>query len=91
MGVKRKCRELNQVKNDFLKWLKANKAEDIDVFIGEDFNNEWDYYRNISAFIGETFYIVTFTMWQDTVKIRYRVEDNIYDNMGIEEFKQLLH
>ena len=30
-------------------------------------------------------------MWQDTVKIRYRDEDNTYDNMSIEEFKQLLH
>lgn len=90
MGIKKKCRELNQAKNRFLEWLKDRKAEDIEIFIGPDEKNEWDYYRHVSAFVGETLYNVYFTMWNDKVKIDYSDEENRYNNMSIDEFYQLL-
>jgi hypothetical protein len=90
MGIKKKCRELNQAKNRFLEWLKDRKAEDIDVFEGGDENDEWDYYRHVSAFVGETLYTVYFTMWNDKIKIDYSDEDNRYNDMSIDEFYDLI-
>jgi hypothetical protein len=91
MGIKKKCREINQAKNRFLEWLKDRKAEDIEVFEGQKEDDDgWDYYRHVSAFVGETLYTVYFTMWKDKVKIDYSDEENRYNDMGIEEFNQLL-
>lgn len=90
MGIKKKCREINQAKNRFLEWLKDRNAQGIDVFIGLDEKNEWDYYRHVSAFVGETLYTVYFTMWNDKVKIDYSDEENRYNDMSIDEFYQLL-
>lgn len=90
MGIKRKCRELNQAKNKFVQWLKQNNAEDIDVYIGPDEDNVWDYYRFVSAFVGDTFYMVYFMMWNDRIKIDYSDGENSYSEMGIEEFNQLI-
>ncbi len=89
MGIKKKCRELNRCKNEFIQWLKDNNATDISIYEGEDENNEWDYYRDISAFVGETFYHVIFMMWDDKVKIDYSDGDNRHYGIPIEEFKQL--
>jgi len=90
MGIKKKCRELNKAKNRFLNWLNDRKADNIDIFIGSDVKNEWDYYRHVSAFVGNNLYTVVFMMWDSTVKIRYSDEDNEYDNMTIDEFYNLL-
>jgi len=92
MGIKKKCRELNKAKNLFVKWLKDNNAEDIDVFEGSNLPSEgWDYYRSVSAFIGETLYMVYFTMWNDKIKIDYSDGENRYNEMSIYEFCQLIH
>jgi hypothetical protein len=87
MGIKKKCREINQAKNRFLEWLKDRKAEDIEVFEGQKEDGDgWDYYRHVSAFVGDTLYSVYFTIWNDTVKIRYSYGKNEYDNMSVDEF-----
>jgi len=91
MGIKKKCRELNQAKNRFLEWLKNRKAEDIDVYEGvEEDGDGWDYYRHVSAFIGDTLFTVYFMMFDDKIKIDYFDGDNRYNDMTIEEFYQLL-
>ena len=91
MGIKKKCREINQAKNRFLEWLKDRKAEDLDVYEGvKEPEDGWDYYRHVSAFVGQTLYTVYFTMWNDKVKIDYSDEENRYNDMSVEEFYQLL-
>lgn len=91
MGIKKKCRELNQTKNKFLQWLKDRKAENIEEYEGERTPDDgWDYYRHVSAFIGDTLYSIYFTMWRAQIKIDYSDEENIYNNMSIEEFSQML-
>ena len=84
-------KEINQVKDKFLKWLKSVKAEDIDVYDGEkEPDDGWDYYSHVSAFVNGHLYSVYFTMWNGTVKIDYSDEENRYSNMSIEEFQALL-
>ena len=90
MGVKRKCRELNQAKNKFVKWLKDNEADNIEIFIGEDVDDEWDYYRDVSGFVGNKLIVVRFMMWNSKIKIEYSNEDYSYRDMSIEEFYELL-
>ena len=91
MGIKKKCRELNQAKNKFITWLKSNNAEDIEEFEGIDTPEcTCDYYRHIIAFIGDTFYNVYFMMWENSIKISYSDDDNRYENMCIDEFNQLI-
>ena len=90
MGIKKKCRELNKAKNKFVEWLKENKAENLDVYEGGDKDNSWDYYRHVSAFVRGNLYSVYFTMWQDKINIDYSDEENRYENMGIEEFSQMI-
>ena len=89
MGIKKIARPINQAKNIFVKWLKANKATDIDVFEGEG-SFEWDYYRAVDAFIGDTLYSVCFKMWKGSVKICYSDEENRYNNMSIDDFLHLI-
>jgi len=89
MGIKKIARPINSAKNKFIKWLKDNKATDIDVYEGKR-TNEWDYYRNVSAFVGESLYSVYFAIWQGTVKIDYSDDENRYKNMSLEDFNQLL-
>jgi len=90
MGVKKIARPINRAKNIFVKWLKDNNAEDIEEFEGEKSDN-WDYYRYINAFIGETLYSVSFEMWRGEVKIGYSDEENGYSNMCIFDFLQLIN
>jgi len=91
MGINKKCREINQTKNSFLKWLKDRKATHIEVFEGhtKDDSN-WDYYRHVSAFVKDTFYNVYFMSWNDKVTIDYSDEENRYNDISIECFNQLV-
>lgn len=89
MGIKKIARPINASKNKFVEWLKDNNAENIDVFEGEK-NNEWDYYRVVSAFVRDALYTVYFTIWNGTVKIDYSDEENRYNDMSVEDFNQLL-
>ena len=89
MGIKKIARPINSAKNKFVEWLKENKAEIIDVYEGEK-SNEWDYYRVVSAFVGDTLYTVYFTIWIGTVKIDYSDEENRYNDLSVEDFNQLL-
>ncbi len=91
MGIKKIARPINSAKNKFIQWLKDNKAEDIDKYEGEKKDGDgWDYYRTVSAFIGETLYTVYFTIWNGKVKIDYSDEENRYNDMSVDDFVQLL-
>lgn len=90
MGVKKIARPMNKAKNLFVKWLKENNAEGIDEYEGEDDNMAWDYYRMVSAFIGERLYIVYFMVWKGDDRISYRDEENSYDDLSIDEFLQMI-
>ena len=89
MGVKKIARPINKARNNFVKWLKDNNAESIDVFEGKK-NDEWDYYRSVSAFVGKTFYMVDFMIWNGDLKIDYRDGENIYKDLSIEDFNELI-
>ena len=89
MGVKKIARPINKTKNDFLKWLKDNEAEDLEVYKGEDLG-EWDYYRSVSAFVRGSLYVVYFTMMFGDVSIEYSDDENEYKKMSIDDFTQLI-
>ncbi len=89
MGIKKIARPINLCKNNFIKWLKDNKAEAIEEYEGEQ-SNEWDYYRHVSAFINENLYSVYFTIWKGNLKIDYSDEENRYNNMSIDDFNNLI-
>ncbi len=90
-GIKKIARPINSAKNKFVQWLKDNKAENIDVYQGENREGDgWDYYRNVSAFVGETLYNVYFTIWNGAVKIDYSDEENRYKDMSVDDFMQLI-
>lgn len=90
MGIKKIARPINRSKNKFIEWLKKNNAEDIDVFEGKE-NTEFDYYRCVSAFIGENLYIVYFMIWNGNVKIDYSDGENKYEKMTLEDFNELIN
>lgn len=91
MGIKKIARPINSAKNKFIQWLKDNKAENIDEYEGEKKEGDgWDYYRHVSAFVGENFYTVYFTIWNGKVKICYSDGENRYNNMSVYDFMQLL-
>lgn len=89
MGIKKVARPMNKAKNDFVKWLKKNNAEDIDVFEGEG-SSEWDYYRSVSAFIKDKLYIVCFMVWSGEESIDYTDSSISYYKLNIQEFKDLI-
>jgi len=91
MGIKKIARPINEAKNIFVKWLKDNKADNIDVYEGSDDDNEWDYYRSVDAFVGGTLYSVIFMVWRGEVRIEYSDEENRYNNMSIWEFLELIN
>lgn len=89
MGIKKIARPINQAKNKFVEWLKKNNAKDIDVFCGEE-DIEWDYYRFVSAFIGENLYFVYFMIWKGKIIIDYSDGENKYEKMTLEDFNKLI-
>lgn len=89
MGVKKIARSINKTKNEFVKWLKKNGAENICVFEGTP-DTEWDYYRTVDAFIGDNLYVVEFMMWGGKINIDYRDESYRYQGLSIDEFLELL-
>ena len=91
MGIKKIARPINKAKNDFVAWLKENNAENIDVYEGEgvESSERWDYYRSVSAFIGDSLYVVYFMIWEGKVNIDYRDEEVCHNKMSILEFTDL--
>ena len=94
MGIKAIARPINKVKNEFVKWLKDNNAEDIDVsdakVEGEKEDLSWDYYMVVSGFIGDILYTVYFQIWEGKLSIDYSDEQNRYNKMSIDEFRQMM-
>lgn len=91
-GIKKIVRPMNKAKNDFIKWLEKNNATSIDDFEGEKTKGDgWDYYRSISAFVGESLYVVCFTVWRGEESIDYRDGEYKHPNLSIEEFNDLIN
>ena len=82
--------DINRAKNTFVKWLKDNKAEDIDIYEGPNIDGSWDYYRCVSGFISDDLFTAYFMIWLGDISIRYSDEENNYDKMSIREFLDLL-
>lgn len=89
MGIKKIARPINKAKNQFVKWLKDRDAEAISEFEGEK-SHEWDYYRQVDGFVGDTLYVVIFSIWNGRVSIDYSGEENRYENLSVEEFLELI-
>ncbi len=89
MGIKKIARPINKAKNTFVKWLKDHDAESIDEFEGVK-SDEWDYYRTVDAFIGESLYCGSFQIWKGNIKIDYSDEENRHNDMSVDEFLQLI-
>ncbi len=91
MGIKKIARPINKVKNEFIKWLKNNDVDTLDVYYGDDDDdpNEWDYYCCVSGFVNDVLYTVYFTIWQGTQKIEYFDEENRYDDLTIQAFSDM--
>lgn len=90
MGIKKIARPMNKAKNAFVKWLKDNKADNIDGLNDQVSDNEWDYYVAISGFIRDSLYSVTFMVWNGKESIDYSDEENRYNKMSIVDFMQLI-
>lgn len=90
-GIKKIARPLNKIKNEYLQWLKDKNAYSIDIYNPKtESDEEWDYYVVVSAFIEDILYTVYFMMWHNEINIDYSDEENRYNKMSIDEFKQLL-
>ncbi len=89
MGIKKIARPINSAKNLFLRYLMSRGALHVDIYEGSP-SPEWDYYRYVSAFIGDTLINVYFQMWQGDICIKYDDEENVYDRLSIEEFLTLI-
>ena len=91
MGIKKIARPMNKAKNAFLKWLKDNGADNIDVYNGaEDSSTDHNYYVGVSAFIGNDYYSVYFMVWRTKELIDYRGGDYRYEEICIDEFEGLI-
>ena len=91
MGVKKVGRPMNKAKNLFVKWLKENGAEDIEVFEGARRRDGFDYYRNVDGFIDNRLITCFFMVWKGEESIDYADSDNRYKGLSIEEFLQLIN
>ncbi len=81
---------MNKAKNIFVDWLKENNATEIDGLNDEPRCDQWDYYKCISAFIGDNLYTVYFMIWKGEESIDYSDQKNSYSRISIDEFIQLL-
>ena len=89
MGIKKIARPINKAKNTFIEWLKKNDAEEIDDFEGLR-DDSWTYYRSVSAFVGESLYVVDFMIWRKDISIDYSDGENTYKKMSVSEFLLLI-
>jgi len=92
MGIKKIARPMNNAKNEFLQWLKDRDAEGVGEFIGEkEADGGWDYYRSITGFVGECFYLVFFTIWNGKISIEASTNnghEHKFDN--VDDFLKLM-
>lgn len=88
-GIKKIARPMNKAKNAFVKWLKDNKATEIDGLNDEPTDNEWDYYMMISGFIGNNLITASFMIWRGNESIDYSDDENRYNKMSIDDFMQM--
>lgn len=88
-GIKKSIRPINKAKNHFVNWLKKNKAEDIDVF-KEAEEDVWEYYVHVTAFVGDDLYDCCFSRFEGKDRIEYSDPSVRYNNIGIEEFIDMI-
>ncbi len=93
MNIKKIARPINSAKNEFLKWLRDRNADNIEQFTGpKDPCDGWDYYCDVTAFIGNAYYIASFMIWNGDLKIDFKSDepeiDSEFDN--IDDFLKLI-
>lgn len=88
MGVKKIARPMNKAKNAFLKWLKDNNADNIDIYQSED--SEFDYYVDITGFVDDNLYHVTFMVWENEESIDHSDDSGMYSRISIDKFMELI-
>ena len=89
MGIKKIARPINKAKNEFVKWLKENDAEYVDIYNGT--SKEWNYYIYVDGFIDEAHYSVYFKIWSDGLeRIDYSGGTYKYENISVQEFLELI-
>ena len=96
MGVKKIARPMNKAKNDFVKWLKKNKAENIGLYFSDHrdttvIKQGWDYYCCVTASIGHVLYDVTFSVWKGEESVDYYNGLNKYEDISIAEFYDIIN
>ena len=79
---------MNKAKNEFLKWLKKNNADNIDIYAPED--SEWNYYVMVSGFISSHLYTSTFMVLKEKQSVDYRYEGSIHRDLSVDEFLELI-
>lgn len=91
MNIKKIARPINKAKNEFLQWLRDRDAEDIDDdSCGSEEDADWDYYRYVGAFVGESLYSVYFMIWRGKIKIEYSDSENNYHFDNVDDFLKLI-
>lgn len=58
-----KLRPINEAKSVFVDWLKNNNATEIEVDKPIQ-DNTWEYYCNVSAFVGDCLLTARFMRWK---------------------------
>jgi hypothetical protein len=89
VSIKKIARPINKAKNNFVKWLGKNRAEDVDTFGCKSYN-DWDYYGTVDGWIDNTIHSVSFMMWQGRVRINYDDGTNTHKDLSINDFEKLL-
>lgn len=90
MNIKKISRPINNAKNSFVKWLKANNVEDLDVYKFDE-DHDWHYYASVSGYVKDNLYTANFEFYKghDEPYINYSDGENSYRNLSIECFLSL--
>jgi hypothetical protein len=93
MNIKKIARPINKAKNEFLQWLRNRDADNVEVFIGEkEVDDGWDYYRDVTAFIGNAYYSARFMIWNGVLTIEFKSDEPEHDCTfnNVDDFLKLI-
>ena len=88
-NYKKNVRPINRAKNQFVKWLKDNNADNI-CNEKPEVSNECDYYCCVSGFVNNNLYMVYFEVWRGEINIDYRGGEYKYNELSVYDFLQLI-
>lgn len=87
MNCKKIARPLNNLKNEYLIWLKKNSATNINVFRQKS-STGYDYNALITAFIEGELISLYLKVYKGFYHIEYQENDKYYLTMSIDDFKK---